>query len=1109
MLIGKSMIKQLVVCSLILISVAVGQTITAVNPPIPSGTNSKYYGAVQRLRSPLLQAQTLIVGLGNSASAPLFLDTETGTGACSPSISYTTLDAAVALYPTNLIFAPAAEGGTNNFTPKCVFSQAQANAVALTYGAQRYLPGDYVLVSSVYWQVSNNSYSSPSVDNTCLSPGTATLSGAGPVTDGPCTWTRIGANAPVQNGFCGPNYKCGPSGSDCYTANGSAAIVINIGSLGPCNTTQLYQSQPLAQELPIRAWKFQVLAAAITHYNSLGIGYIRVGDQGGELSPLGIGSGLWPNYGATANQQRAEYLSWVKILDTQIMADGPTMLVFSDMNNATPSQDPVYSDTEAQYAHDLNMNGIGTNGYQVNDVLDLQGVGSNNCAFPLVSSNCTSGDWAYNFHRYTTNAASQPFHHLLQTLTGSTPIDCAAGLTGPLSALPSGLTNCSGGFVGLIPFLVQLRTTGISSNIINVDYFEMYTNAPNIGSDPTYPAGDTLLTLNRAYGLGTNDDPTYLNTICIGCFTPTQLYQQTLANYLKIDIKCNAPTYGCAISTLNTIPLGIVPNMGGRLGVNTIGIDPVLGATYVRATDANEDPSLPNVSWQVTNGGDLDDKWINANDTLYGIIETGGRKKIKQFFPATKTVAPLYVSSFPSTNGWFFPYVFQFSSYDPALLYPINGTTIGSYTLDPPNYMTPPTFIPMFNFISGGGSTTNCLPSNFGTPTWTGSGGVGGGDSFFIAAWSSVNYHNGSSTGQNSGYWAAAYVPGKGCYAVNTSTGAIIADPGFAGGTGLTCGPTCTGTLSNAGTDLYTIHSLKPSLDVVGPHYMLVSRATCLSVSCAGGSSGGSTPYFIQIGTNIATYGAGTHNSGHAAEGATHFANIPGLPQAYTKPYSNPASETALISPLPSCTFGTLEQHMSWVQANQADNTPIVVSTTILRSEAPLDPPLCPWWQEWYAIDTNGDGLTKRLGRSYNTGTAVNFDASNAIGVTSFSGNLIALTSDWMNTLGNTSGGSTVIPNGPDWFSLRSYVLNYVINPSLSNTGNNSYIVITPGVSSSAEPTWSISCGTVGSTCNDGTVVWQNIGVPNGRSDVFLLIPGLGSSGGVVYPPSGLYGIIQ
>jgi hypothetical protein len=488
------------------------QRIYAVQAPQPAGTNSSAYQAVLAQKNMLLSGQTVVVGLGNSGGSVLYLDTESGTGACSPSISFSTLDAVVNAYPTNLLLAPATEGGTNSWTPACVWSQAQADISYLAYSQNApYLPGEYILQSGNYWQLQAGCWSGSGYDNTCTTGGTpASFSGAGPVTDGSVLWVKIGAHAPLQDGYCGPNYMCGGSGTNCYTANGSNPILVNSAILGPCTLTELYESEPVPSELPLRNWALQVVAAAIGHYNGK-VGYVRVGSPaGGELSPLGINSGLWPNYGSSAGQQRAEYLSWVKKLDAYIASLGPAINVDTDMNCAGSPADCAYADQEAQLAHDNNFKLLGTNGYQVNDVLDLEGQGSNNCSAPLsAASGCTAGDWAYNCSRFTTNAAGQPMGCLLQTLTGTTAMDCAAGLTGPLAALPVGSTYCAAGFPGLMPFLVSLCRVGVSGIRVCVQNLEVYTNGPNSGASPSYPAGDILLALDLNYSSTTNGVPAY------------------------------------------------------------------------------------------------------------------------------------------------------------------------------------------------------------------------------------------------------------------------------------------------------------------------------------------------------------------------------------------------------------------------------------------------------------------------------------------------------------------------------------------------------------------------------------------------------------------------
>jgi hypothetical protein len=95
---------------------------------------------------------------------------------------------------------------------------------------------------------------------------------------------------------------------------------------------------------------------------------------------------------------------------------------------------------------------------------------------------------------------------LLQTLTGTTVIDCASGLTGPIAGLPAGSTYCATGFPGLLPFLTSLCKTGVGTPVqkVCIQMLEIYTNGPNNGAAPAYPAGDVLLALDMSYSTTVN-----------------------------------------------------------------------------------------------------------------------------------------------------------------------------------------------------------------------------------------------------------------------------------------------------------------------------------------------------------------------------------------------------------------------------------------------------------------------------------------------------------------------------------------------------------------------------------------------------------------------------
>jgi hypothetical protein len=496
------------------------------NSPLPIGTNNTHYVAVLAQNNIRLTGQTVECGGGTNGSTPCRFDTETATGvACAPTISFANFDSIVADYTlTNLLLAGVTEGGTNQYVAQCVFSQAQANASALTWVASTgYLASDYILASGNYWQ-SQTICSNSTYDSTCVSGSTLPTcfaSSTSPCADGQINWIKLGTNAPLLDVFCGPNYKCGPSGSSCYDVT-AAAVVFNASSIPVgCTTTQLYEGEIITSELPFRNWFINsVIPAVIAHYNGMsGFGYLRVGCTGsGECNPIGIGSGLYPYYQSTpgcmttpcAAQQRATYLSYVKILYTAIKAFNPQMTLLGDMT--CPGGDCLYADQLAYLAYSLNFSGISTNALDVNDVQNVLGTGSTPCAIPPVAnSGCTTGDFFYNFYTYSTNAAGSPFWHGLQTDTGSTPLDCLPGATGPLFTQPAGLPNCSLGFIGLLPFLNVLQFVGVGSpnTKIYVNNLELYVNPPASGTSPTVPAGDVLLALDPNYLTTTGAQSTY------------------------------------------------------------------------------------------------------------------------------------------------------------------------------------------------------------------------------------------------------------------------------------------------------------------------------------------------------------------------------------------------------------------------------------------------------------------------------------------------------------------------------------------------------------------------------------------------------------------------
>jgi len=439
-----------------------------------------------------------------------------------------------------------------------------------------------------------------------------------------------------------------------------------------------------------------------------------------------------------------------------------------------------------------------------------------------------------------------------------------------------------------------------------------------------------------------------------------------------------------------------------------------------------------------------------------------------------------------TTNDALFGAAFSSSAYyhsglDWQALY--SYSTVGFYIQPTVNNPSNDTFEIIAVGTSGSSEPnweTSCLTTCVdGTVTWTNRG------------------NSGSLVGQGSAYWVVLYSPTKGCMAVNTMTGAITADLGWSGATGLTCGPLqCTGTFTSPGT--FTIHNVKLS---VSGQYMVVAVAT----DVGGTACPPSNPHIWWIGSEGSNifYCAeggpptGTKGSGHWAAGWTHFVNDPASPlnQWYTRSQSRGGSGTPIAAnTTPSCTTNT-DSHSSWNMTNTMDTAPFGFTRTtnnlLTTGLFPYDQPTCAWQDEIDLAQSpylpGAPGIVYREALTFNTQYSTSFNAANNIAEFSSDGQFASVGSDWFNTLGNAAGTSaSSIPKGPDWKAGAKRAAAYIITPSSDNLGKYSYANdALDCVSDTTEPTWPTS-GAV----TDGSCLWENVGVASGengpRTDVFL-----------------------
>jgi hypothetical protein len=378
-------------------------------------------------------------------------------------------------------------------------------------------------------------------------------------------------------------------------------------------------------------------------------------------------------------------------------------------------------------------------------------------------------------------------------------------------------------------------------------------------------------------------------------------------------------------------------------------------------------------------------------------------------------------------------------------------------------------------------------------PNWNASCGASGNTCSDSNGVVYTNLGNVSPAGQNTGYYVVVWSPSKGCMAYNTKTGAIRADVGWAGGSGLSCTSSqCTGTSTSSST--FTIHNVK--LSKTGAWITLAKGTTVNGTSCSSNN-----PQTWIIGTTTVFCAEGNPSSkasGHWANGALNFLNDPGEPLyqfwARTESGNEAGSPLAVnnVPTSPACT-GSTDEHASWNMTNSTDTTPFGFTRTLTTGLMPYDAAPCAWVAEVDMADPpGGDGVVHRQALTYNTGQSVFFDATNNIATFSQDGEFASIGTDWLNTLGNAPGTSaSCVANGPNVVALATKAANYVINPVANNTGNYSF-QNESGAScqEGTSPTSIAWPQTVGATQSDGTCTWTNIGVPTGatacRTDVVL-----------------------
>jgi hypothetical protein len=552
---------------------------------------------------------------------------------------------------------------------------------------------------------------------------------------------------------------------------------------------------------------------------------------------------------------------------------------------------------------------------------------------------------------------------------------------------------------------------------------------------------------------------------------------------------CGPPTYSCTAANNATLPGGplavvnypaTIPDMGNLTGAGTVITDPAFGNPIARCTDASTDPLAPDIAFDTNGGGAAIVNHFNKNDTILYVQERGGKGFPLLFDASSMQCSRMYPDnpSYASTGGLTITGIgADFSYSNPNWLYvwySVDGVAqIQRYDFSNHSSSGSPTVTLIADFIadSGAGFTGmpgNCLPANFAS-NWVGHDGPNSDDTLFTAAYSAGI--------QDTGFYVVAWKAGSGCRVYNTSTGIVSGDWGPTGPVSVFYGNSNT----PEPTDEFYIRDIFANLT---GEYALIGNGSCVSGNASCLSTAGA-PYFWQVATTSVRKSQNMVG-GELAFGWNDLINRNNSPlgQYALRPFTAQGSPTAVITTLPAGMVVGLGSGPSWVNDNSTDSLPFFDSLNFPLYYKTSFP--SAWTNEIIGVFPNGNTL--RFAHNFTTKSNPQFSTNRAVGSVSQSGKFFMQSSDWVGTLGSTSGSSTC-RWGYDWLASQTYPANFAnLAPQSGNDGQYVYQATSCSsscTSGSTEPaTWN---QTVDGTTADGTIIWTNQGPANCRGDVFVV----------------------
>jgi hypothetical protein len=358
--------------------------------------------------------------------------------------------------------------------------------------------------------------------------------------------------------------------------------------------------------------------------------------------------------------------------------------------------------------------------------------------------------------------------------------------------------------------------------------------------------------------------------------------------------------------------------------------------------------------------------WISADSTLFAFDQNGSRFTVKTWDKRhlVSGRTPLIFNDKISFDG----------SND-NLIWELNGTQIYSNTITSRS-----TWNVNRALAIDFSSSPNCLPG-IGKPTWTGT--------FHVSLNGKAMATGFSTTGpQETGIYAVAYYPGKGCRVLNTQTGMVTGD---FGPTGQVTGATIRFSLHDAGQT--------PNDNFVHLSFNYCFNPDGSTYSCSG------TLLWQSDSLNLLECGtwpfSAPYCDGHDAQGYNVLAQGK---QYKLHPYAGPNSPTYDLTPTPIASG--MDDHGSWPQwLGSPDTMPAFRFTTVTQNSSIVNE--YPYENEVVGFAADGSGQVYREGFNWNSGWSSDFACANAIGRVSWKGDLALVVSDGWGAFGSTSGENT------------------------------------------------------------------------------------------------------